>query len=314
MNAFDAFKTILNFFRKTSKKSYFESFFLSAAKLELQQRRQQSKPANSRGSRFTDIPQDPKSFLADEERDDKPKMEKPKGDRKPQNGGEKREKKSTQPQQSPPQPAGRQIVGRHKKSPKSQQEMSQNLTEINTPHQDNNGFNSDFTNLTISVSKDGEYKSVRLSQAPLIGSGRVGPRQITKTQFQGIEPEIEQQQQQQHMKSGKNDRHMGGKASSSERQSNNRVFNRDQKRNSNNNNFRQNLQKSSPQVITNQQSVGVPVVVQQQQQQTLPNVKQFSVQDRLKRAQATGNNNNSNNKNLILNIIAANEILTEERN
>lgn len=285
----------------------FVFFCILAAKLELQQRRQQqSKPPNSRGSRFTDIPQDPKSFLADEERDDKP-LEKTKSERKQQNG-EKREKKQQQSvshQQSPAQ-GGRQIVGRHKKSPKSPHDMSPGLpTDPNTQQQqDNDVFSSDFNNLTISVSND--YKSVRLSQTPLIGSGRVGPRQITKTQFQGIEPEIEQQRH--------NDMHR--QSSQNHVKAERRPYNKDQKRNnnSNNNNFRQQPQKSSPK--NNQSGMASNPPSQQQQQLQQPNVKQFSVQDRLKRAQAcnTGNNNNSNNKNLILNIIAANEILAEERN
>lgn len=258
--------------------------------------------------------------MADEERDDKP-LEKLKPERKQQNG-EKREKKpqqSASQQHSPPQ-GGRQIIGRHKKSPKSQtHDMSP--TEINSPHQqqqqqqqhpDTNVFNSDFTNLTVSVSKDGDYKSVRLSQTPMIGSGRVGPRQITKTQFQGMEQQPEMEQQP---KSGFNETHrQGGQGNKTDK----RPFNKDQqKRNgtSNNNNFRQQPNKSSPQNNTQ------AAMVQLQQQQQQPSVKQFSVQDRLKRAQAcnpsvvvNGNNNNSNNKNLILNIIAANEVLTEERN
>lgn len=198
---------------------------ISAAKLELQQRRQQSKPANSRGSRFTDIPQDPKSFLADEERDDIP-LEKTKPERKPQNG-EKRDKKQ-QPmpngQQSTPQ-VGRQIVGRRAPG------MSPS-----------------------------DFKSVRLSQLPLIGSGRVGPRQITKTQFQGIEPEIDSH----------ND--VGPRSGHSEKS----PFNKEQKRNinSNNNNFRQ--QKSSPQSSTHKNQSG----------------KQFSVQDRLKLAQTCNTERN----------------------
>lgn len=39
-------------------------------------------------------------------------------------------------------------------------------------------------NLTISVSQDGEFKSVKVTSPPIIGSGRVGPRQPAKPQFQ----------------------------------------------------------------------------------------------------------------------------------
>uniref|UniRef100_A0A182NF94 Uncharacterized protein n=1 Tax=Anopheles dirus TaxID=7168 RepID=A0A182NF94_9DIPT len=40
------------------------------------------------------------------------------------------------------------------------------------------------TNLTVSVSRDGEFKSVKVTSPPIIGSGRVGPRQPAKPQFQ----------------------------------------------------------------------------------------------------------------------------------
>ncbi|XP_053675298.1 transcription initiation factor TFIID subunit 1-like [Anopheles nili] len=39
-------------------------------------------------------------------------------------------------------------------------------------------------NLTVSVSRDGEFKSVKVTSPPIIGSGRVGPRQAAKPQFQ----------------------------------------------------------------------------------------------------------------------------------
>ncbi|EAA14943.4 AGAP009071-PA [Anopheles gambiae str. PEST] len=39
-------------------------------------------------------------------------------------------------------------------------------------------------NLTISISRDGEFKSVKVTSPPIIGSGRVGPRQPAKPQFQ----------------------------------------------------------------------------------------------------------------------------------
>uniref|UniRef100_A0A182JN26 Uncharacterized protein n=1 Tax=Anopheles atroparvus TaxID=41427 RepID=A0A182JN26_ANOAO len=39
-------------------------------------------------------------------------------------------------------------------------------------------------NLTVSVSRDGEFKSVKVTTPPIIGSGRVGPRQAAKPQFQ----------------------------------------------------------------------------------------------------------------------------------
>ncbi|XP_049281001.1 uncharacterized protein LOC125762667 [Anopheles funestus] len=39
-------------------------------------------------------------------------------------------------------------------------------------------------NLTVSISRDGEFKSVKVTSPPIIGSGRVGPRQPAKPQFQ----------------------------------------------------------------------------------------------------------------------------------
>uniref|UniRef100_A0A182S687 Uncharacterized protein n=1 Tax=Anopheles maculatus TaxID=74869 RepID=A0A182S687_9DIPT len=39
-------------------------------------------------------------------------------------------------------------------------------------------------NLTVSISRDGEFKSVKVTSPPIIGSGRVGPRQAPKPQFQ----------------------------------------------------------------------------------------------------------------------------------
>ncbi|XP_063701011.1 transcription factor mef2A-like [Culicoides brevitarsis] len=300
-----------------------------AAKLELQQRREQSKqPTNSRGSRFTDIPQDPKSFLADEERGDKPKPQQPSQEKPPKQerkqNGEKRgsfEKKPQTPphpsshqatgnyqqtsplqQQQQPQQGGRQIVGRHKKSPKSPQMHEMSDVPLSPSQQfAPDVFAQDFSNLTVSVSKDGDYKSVRLSQTPMIGSGRVGPRQITKTQFQGIEPEME---------------HFGGRAANPEihrggNQHNKpssggdrRPFNKE-KRNGNNNNFnRHQPQKSSPQ-SNNSQNNHHPQVAAPNAAAPQSTVKQFSVQDRLKRAQASVGNNNS--KNVILNIVATND-------
>ncbi|XP_055386126.1 putative mediator of RNA polymerase II transcription subunit 26 [Condylostylus longicornis] len=54
-------------------------------------------------------------------------------------------------------------------------------------------------NITVSVSQTGEVKSVKLSSAPAIGTGRVGPRQLSKTSFQvqtKISPENENFQTQ----------------------------------------------------------------------------------------------------------------------
>ncbi|XP_058058896.1 protein SPT2 homolog [Anopheles bellator] len=39
-------------------------------------------------------------------------------------------------------------------------------------------------NLTVSISRDGEFKSVKVTTPPIIGSGRVGPRHPPKPQFQ----------------------------------------------------------------------------------------------------------------------------------
>ncbi|XP_050077644.1 uncharacterized protein LOC126564608 [Anopheles maculipalpis] len=39
-------------------------------------------------------------------------------------------------------------------------------------------------NLTVSISREGEFKSVKVTSPPIIGSGRVGPRQAAKPQFQ----------------------------------------------------------------------------------------------------------------------------------
>uniref|UniRef100_A0A336LQ45 CSON000166 protein n=1 Tax=Culicoides sonorensis TaxID=179676 RepID=A0A336LQ45_CULSO len=260
------------------------------AKLELQQRRQQSKQVTSRGSKFTDIPQDPKSFLADEERDDKTKE---KLEKKVQN--EKRDRK--QHQQQPTQQTGRQIVGRRQKKPTS----TQDTDLIDYPEPFESDLNN-FTNLTVSVSKDGDYKSVRLSQAPLIGSGRVGPRQITKTQFQGFEPEIDRTLN--GSTTHKDTRNIG--KSEKRNDHNNRPFNKDQKRNmsANNNNFRV-QQKPTP--FSDQSfSVANPMG------QSNTEIKLFSVQDRLKKAQLSGPLNN--NKNTFLNLISTKEVVTDERN
>lgn len=47
-------------------------------------------------------------------------------------------------------------------------------------------------NITVSVSQTGEVKSVKLTSAPVIGTGRVGPRQVTKPQFsiQAVEKDL----------------------------------------------------------------------------------------------------------------------------
>lgn len=50
-------------------------------------------------------------------------------------------------------------------------------------HNQSNGFKGE-PNLTISVTQDGEFKSVKVTSPPIIGSGRVGPRQPAKPQFQ----------------------------------------------------------------------------------------------------------------------------------
>ncbi|XP_055542408.1 uncharacterized protein LOC129728059 [Wyeomyia smithii] len=50
-------------------------------------------------------------------------------------------------------------------------------------HNQSNSFKGE-PNLTVSVSQDGEFKSVKVTSPPIIGSGRVGPRQPAKPQFQ----------------------------------------------------------------------------------------------------------------------------------
>lgn len=261
-----------------------------------------------RGSRFTDIPPDPSSFLADEERDGKPesKPERKSGekkDKKHKSGGGKGINGDNGGGNLPSK--GRQILGRQNKKPvksASQQDFD------SRPLPESDEMERNFTNLTVSVSKDGDYKSVRLSQAPNIGSGRVGPRQITKTQFQGIEPDMYSQPPPPHHKQNiSNDFHRNQGPRKSDKRT---QFNKEPKRNSNNSNNNMNFrQKSSPQLT--------PPHVGQKQELQAPNSKAFSVQDRLKRMQfganpsngdASANNNNNNNKNLILNIISANEI------
>lgn len=87
-----------------------------------------------------------------------------------------------------------------------------------------NGFKGE-PNLTISITQDGEFKSVKVTSPPIIGSGRVGPRQPAKPQFQfqttgnfpmdGFPlPHGHPQQQQQQQPGGKQQR------------SNNENFNR----------------------------------------------------------------------------------------
>lgn len=67
----------------------------------------------------------------------------------------------------------------------------------------NNQSNGTFKgepNLTISISQDGEFKSVKVTSPPVWGSGRVGPRQPAKPQFQfqtaGNHPQMDHYQQQ----------------------------------------------------------------------------------------------------------------------
>lgn len=57
--------------------------------------------------------------------------------------------------------------------------------------------------LTVSVSQDGEFKSVKVTAPPVWGSGRVGPRQPAKPQFQfQTGPGYSQQQPPHHHRSG----------------------------------------------------------------------------------------------------------------
>ncbi|EAT47698.1 AAEL001201-PA [Aedes aegypti] len=82
----------------------------------------------------------------------------------------------------------------------------------------NNGFKGE-PNLTVSVSQDGEFKSVKVTSPPIIGSGRVGPRQPAKPQFQfqtsGLHPGMEHHhhphhhQQQHHSSHGHPAQHQG---------------------------------------------------------------------------------------------------------
>lgn len=67
-------------------------------------------------------------------------------------------------------------------------------------HNNNKGQNHNQTdclvekrgNITVSVSQTGEVKSVKLTSAPVIGTGRVGPRQVGKPQFsiQSVEKDL----------------------------------------------------------------------------------------------------------------------------
>ncbi|XP_055640134.1 uncharacterized protein LOC129777717 isoform X2 [Toxorhynchites rutilus septentrionalis] len=50
-------------------------------------------------------------------------------------------------------------------------------------HNQSNGLKGE-PNLTVSITQDGEFKSVKVTSPPIIGSGRVGPRQPAKPQFQ----------------------------------------------------------------------------------------------------------------------------------
>lgn len=98
----------------------------------------------------------------------------------------------------------------------------------------NNGFKGE-PNLTVSVSQDGEFKSVKVTSPPIIGSGRVGPRQPAKPQFQfqtqGIHPGMEHHahphhHQQHHHPHGHPAQHQGGQGGKQPHHRNNENFNR----------------------------------------------------------------------------------------
>lgn len=184
---------------------FFFFFDFQAAKMEQQQRRALKAP------KFTDIPPDPTTFLADEERD---------GVQRDQNKDVK---------DAPRVNKGRALTGR-KKFPKSasQNDFPESVGKPNPNwRRDDSAIDEKFTNLTVSVSQDGEFKSVRLTQAPVIGSGRVGPRQITKTQFQ---PMAQSQSFDKNNTGRKSDRkkpanEAGGNQRSQQWKGNNNSFN-----------------------------------------------------------------------------------------
>lgn len=88
----------------------------------------------------------------------------------------------------------------------------------------NNGFKGE-PNLTVSVSQDGEFKSVKVTSPPIIGSGRVGPRQPAKPQFQfqtsGMHPGMEHHHPHHHLA-----QHQGGGGGKQPHHRNNENFNR----------------------------------------------------------------------------------------
>lgn len=242
-----------------------------AAKLEIQQRRAQ------KAARFTDIPPDPNSFLADEERD-----------------GVRRDAANANAavatDKVKPANRGRQITGRKKFPLKS---TSQEFNEASLPAPNPNWRKStsdadaemqkNFENLTVSVSQDGDFKSVKLTQSQIIGSGRVGPRQITKTQFQPMQPVP------QFVTPMPFDKNAMQRKSERRRQQPN--FNKELPKRSNS--FKATTGLTPP-------ATGL-------------GNKPFSVQDRLKRVVQT--EPSANNKNMILHIISSNEIIAaEDRN
>lgn len=255
-----------------------------AAKLEQQQRRA------LKAARFTDIPPDPNSFLADEERD---------GIRRQQALNALAAASIVDKNK----PKGRQITGRKKFPPKS---ASTDFGEQHVPNPNwrksipdgeypANDMAQDFSNLTVSVSQDGDFKSVRLTQAPVIGSGRVGPRQITKTQFQPMMQPVQFVPNDTPFDKNLNFRKSDRRRSSDK---------------PNGGGFGKEPPKRSNSFKTTPTTPPMPIMT------TGLGVKPFSVQDRLKRAVQssvpTAATEPCANKNVILNIISNNEIIAAE--
>ncbi|XP_053693258.1 uncharacterized membrane protein DDB_G0293934-like [Sabethes cyaneus] len=144
-----------------------------------------------------------------------------------------------------------------------------------------NGFKGE-PNLTVSVSQDGEFKSVKVTSPPIIGSGRVGPRQPAKPQFQFQTTGLQAMDHHNHP-------HQGGKPSHHR---------------GNSENFNRNVpgRKSDKEAKRTSKAAG-----QQQSASNKASSTAGSVQDRLNRNRAVNNDRNDNTVKACTNGSNANE-------
>lgn len=137
--------------------------------------------------------------------------------------------------------------------------------------------------LTVSVSQDGEFKSVKVTAPPIWGSGRVGPRQPAKPQFQFQTAGYNQQgpSPHHHHHQHHNQHHRGPPGGGGGPPHNENNFNRNASG-----------RKSDKDVI--KRSKQAPSPQQQPQQQQQSQQAGGSVQDRLNRNRVPGMDRNEN--------------------